>query len=114
MDTQTIKPIYRGTQIVWYIFTIIQIILLFRLLVRLISASTSAPFTQFIYTVSAPFMRPFQNLVLPWRFNSGVLDWNILIAMLVYWVVAWIIVELLIMAKPVSTSEAHRALTEDQ
>jgi hypothetical protein len=115
MDTitvRTVRPLYRGTQIIWYIFYIIQLILLFRLLLRLIGASTAAPFTRFVYDISQPFVAPFQSIVSGWRFEGGVLDWNILIAMLVYWIIAWIIVELILMAKPVSLAEAHRNLTD--
>jgi uncharacterized protein YggT (Ycf19 family) len=113
ITVRTVRPLYRSTQIIWYVFYIIEIILLFRLLVRLIGANTSAPFTRFIYDISQPFVAPFQSMVSGWRFAGGVLDWNILIAMLVYWVIAWIIIELITMARPVSVAEAHRNLTDN-
>lgn len=109
---RTVKPLYRSTQIIWYVFYIIQIILLMRVLVRLIGANTGAPFTRFVYDISQPFMEPFQSMVSVTRFDGGILDWNILIAMLVYWLVSWIIIELIQMARPVSVSEAHRKLIQ--
>ena len=100
----TVKQHPRSTRIVWYIFYFIQIILLFRLFLKLIGASTAAPFTQFMYNLSLPFARPFLNIVSSWSFPPGILDWNILIAMLVYWIVAKIIIELIVAAIPSHTT----------
>lgn len=105
-----IKPHYRATQIVWYIFYIIQTLLLFRLLLKLIGANTAAGFTQMIYNGTLPLVQPFQSIVAPWRFSPGIFDWNILIAMFVYWIVAWVIVELILMTAPVSAYEAQQKL----
>ena len=105
-----VKPLYRGTQIVWYVASIIEIILFFRFVLRLIGAHTSAGFTDFIYSLTAPFYNPFRTIVTSPSVSSGVFDWNTLIAMLVYWVLATIIVRLLIIGKPVSTLEAHQKL----
>jgi uncharacterized protein YggT (Ycf19 family) len=110
MDTTTVKPIYRGTRIVWLLFSIVEVILLIRFLLKLIGASTAAPFTTFIYGLSAPFMAPFRALVPSAAFYRGVFEWNSLIAVLVWWIVAEIIVKLLLVHKPITTYEAHQSL----
>src|SRR3989344_675169 len=106
-DSGTVRPLYRGTQVVWYLLSIIEALLAFRFLLRLIGANTAAGFTDFIYTISYPFVQPFQNVVRSARVEGGsVVDWNILIAMAVYWLVAWAIVRLFFMGRPGSEAGA--------
>ncbi len=104
------KPLYRGTQIVWYIFYVIETILLFRFILKLIGANPGAGFTEFIYGLSYPFVYPFLYVVQSPRIAGSVIEWTTLLAMLVYWVVAWGIVRLIVMGKPVSTLEAREKL----
>ncbi len=101
-----VKPLYRGTQIVWYIFYAIETILLFRFLLKLIGANPGAGFSQFIYGLSYPFVSPFLYVVRSPSISGSVFEWSTLLGMLVYWVVAWGVVRLFVMGKPVSTSEA--------
>ncbi len=105
-----VRPLYRGTQIVWYIFYVIETILLFRFALKLIGANASAGFTQFIYSISYPFAAPFLYVVNSPRAFGSTIEWSTLLAMLVYWVLAWGIVRLIVMGKPVSNTEAHRKL----
>ena len=104
------RPLYRATQVIWYAFYAVETLLLFRFVLKLIAANTGAGFTQFIYGLSAPFVSPFFAIVPSPRVAGSALEWSTLIAMLVYWVIAWGIVRLLVMSKPVSATEAHRKL----
>ena len=108
----SVKPLYRGTQIVWYLFSFIEAILLFRFLLKLIGANPAAGFTDFIYTISYPFVAPFLYVVPSPSISGSLFEWSTLIALLVYWVVAWGIVKLIVMNKPISTTEAHIGLIE--
>lgn len=110
VPTPDVKPLYRGTQIIWYIFYVIETILLFRFVLKLIGASTAAGFTQFIYALSYPLVSPFLLVVRSPRISGSVIEWSTLLAMLVFWVIAWGIVRLLLIGKPVSTLEAHEKL----
>lgn len=103
----SVRPLYRGTQIVWYIFYVIETLLLFRFLLKLIAANPSALFSQFIYAVSYPFAGPFLYVVHSTQVRGSVFEWTTLLAMLVYWVLAWGIVRLFVMGKPVSPVEAE-------
>ncbi|HVS79628.1 MAG TPA: YggT family protein [Candidatus Paceibacterota bacterium] len=107
---ERVQPLYRGTQVVWYIFSVVETILLFRFILKLIGANTGAAFTQFVYAISYPFAAPFLYVVGSPRVFGSTIEWSTLIAMLVYWVIAWGIVRLIVMGKPVSTEEAHRKL----
>jgi len=101
-----VRPLYRGTQVVWYIFYVIETLLVFRFLLRLIGANPDAAFTQFIYALSLPFAGPFLYVVPAMQVAGSVFEWTTLLAMLVYWVLAWGIVRLFVMGKPVSRAEA--------
>jgi len=58
MDTfssPTTKPLYRGTQITWYILGIIEMLLVFRFILKLLAANPAAGFSSFIYTLRHTF-----------------------------------------------------------
>ncbi|MHB1086644.1 MAG: YggT family protein [Minisyncoccota bacterium] len=103
----SVKPLYRGTQIVWYIFSVVEVLLLFRFLLKLIGANPDAGFTAFIYMLSYPLAAPFLYVVRSMQVSGSVFEWTTLLAMLVYWIVAWGIVRLFVMGKPVSRAEAN-------
>lgn len=106
----SVRPLYRGTQVVWYILSVVEALLAFRFILRLIAANPAAGFTDFIYTVTQPLVQPFSNIVRTARIEgntvASVVDWNILIAMAVYWLLAWAVVRLFFMGRPVSETEA--------
>lgn len=106
VNTSRVKPLYRGTQIVWYIFYVIEVILAFRFLLKLIGANPGAGFTQFVYGLSYPFAGPFLYVVRSPQVAGSVIEWSTLLAMLVYWIVAWGVVRLIVMSKPISQTEA--------
>ena len=105
MRSQT--GLYRVTRIVWYLFYLVEVILLFRLVLRLLGANAGAGFSQLIYGISLPLVAPFQLVFRPSAVSGSVLEWSTLLAMLVYWVIAWGIVKLLAMNRAVSP-EANR------
>ena len=110
--TGAVQPLYRGTQIIWYIFYAVETLLIFRLLLKLIGANPAAGFTDLIYTLSYPFAAPFLYIVGSTAVAGSVFEWTTLIALLVYWVVAWGLVYLLAMGRPVSTLEAESKLRQ--
>ncbi|HXK39684.1 MAG TPA: YggT family protein [Candidatus Paceibacterota bacterium] len=110
--TPAVKPLYRGTQIVWYVFSVVEALLLLRFFLKLIGANAGAGFTQFIYSVTYPLVAPFLFVVGSPAVNGNVFEWTTLLALFVYWLLAWGIVRLLAMGRPVSTTEAQVKLTE--
>jgi hypothetical protein len=112
-----VKPIYRGTQIIWYVFYIIEVIILLRFLLKLIGANPAAVFTDLVYRLSYPLVAPFLYVIRATSLEApsvgqGVVEWSTLLALFVYWIIAWAIVRLLIMAKPVSRIEADQRLND--
>ncbi len=109
MDAQSsgsTQPLYRGTQIVWYILDLIEVLLAFRFILKLLGANAGAGFTSFIYTVTAPFAAPFVSVFRTSKAEGSIFEWTTLLAMFVYFIVAWGIIKMLVMSKTVSTPEA--------
>ncbi len=100
------KPLYRGTQIVWYILGILEVILAFRFVLKLLGANPTAGFSSFIYGITQPFAAPFLSVFNITRVEGSIFEWTTLLAMLVYWLIAFGIAKLLVMGKTVSTPEA--------
>jgi uncharacterized protein YggT (Ycf19 family) len=112
-SSPTTKPLYRGTQVVWYILGIIEVILAFRFFLKLLAANPNAGFSSFIYTISYPFAAPFLKVFSSSKVVSGVFEWTTLLAMFVFFLIAWGIVKLFFMSKTVSTIEAADKLDKD-
>ena len=105
-DSPTTKPLYRGVQIVYYILGVLEALLAFRFLLKLLAANPAAGFTDFIYTLSYPFVAPFLSVFRITRVQGSVFEWTTLLAMLVYALIAYGIIKLFVMGKTVSTPEA--------
>ncbi len=108
-DNRT-RSLYRGTQIVWYLFYALEVLLLFRFVLKLLSANPGAAFTQIIYSLTYPFVAPFQAVFSNTRVLDSTFEWTTLLAMLVYWILAWAIIRLFTMGRPISTTEADYKL----
>jgi hypothetical protein len=102
------KPLYRGTQVVWYVLGIVEALLMFRFILRMLGANPAAGFTNFIYSLSLPFVAPFLNVFALGRVEGSpyVIEWSTLLAMMVYAVLAYGIIKIFIMSRTVSTPEA--------
>lgn len=112
MQTQRIKPLYRITQIVWYIVGLAEVFLLIRLFMKLLGANPVAGFSRFVYGVTGVFGAPFYAVFKPAQAEGVVFEGSTLLAMAVYALFGWLIVKALVMSKPVSTAEANKKLPE--
>ncbi len=107
------RPLYRATQVIWYVLGIIEALLAIRFILRLVGANAGAGFTDFIYTASHPLVAPFENVVRNIRVSGSVFDWNTLIAMAVYWLLAWAVVRLFFINRPISEGEARHEIRKE-
>ncbi len=105
-NSPTTQPLYRGTQIVWYVLGLIEVLLAFRLVLKMLEANPSAGFSAFIYGVTYIFTAPFLNVFRITQVGGSIFEWPTLLAMFVYWVIAFGIIKLFLMGKTVSTPEA--------
>ncbi len=109
-NSPTTKPLFKGTQIVWYLLSIVEVLLAFRFVLKLTGANTAAGFTTFIYGVTWPLTAPFLAVFPRTTVEGSVFEWTTLLTMLVYWMIAYAIVKLFLMSKTVSTPEAAAEL----
>ncbi|MDR3642829.1 MAG: YggT family protein [Candidatus Doudnabacteria bacterium] len=113
-NSPSTKPLYRGTQIVWYIAGLLEALLAFRFLLKLFGANPYAGFTGFVYGITYPFAAPFLSVFKITDVNGSLFEWTTLLAMLVYWLIAMAIIKLFLMGKTVSTPEAAAKLDNQE
>lgn len=105
------KIMYRLTRIVWYVFGLIEALLLLRFVLKLLAANAGAQFTQIVYSLSSVFVVPFQYVFGTPAVGGSALELSTALAMIVYWMIAWGIIKLIVMQRPVSGLEAESELT---
>ncbi|MFA4817118.1 MAG: YggT family protein [Parcubacteria group bacterium] len=113
-NSPSTKPLYRGTQIVWYLLGLLEILLAFRFILKLLGANAEAGFTSFIYGATHIFTAPFLSVFRMTKVSGSIFEWTTLLAMLVYWLVAFGIIKLFLMGKTVSTPEAASKLDNQE
>lgn len=113
-NSPTTKPLYRGTQIVWYILGILETLLVFRFFLKLLSANASAGFTTFIYKATNIFVAPFNNVFRVSTVDNNVFEWTTLLSMFVYWLIALGLIKFFLMSKTVSTPEAAVKMSKQE
>ena len=113
-NSPSTKSLYRGTQIVWYFLSFLEVLLSFRFVLKLMGANPEAGFTNFIYAITWPFTAPFLAVFSRTTVQGSIFEWTTLLAMLVYWLIAMAIIKLLLIGKTVSTPEAASKLDEEE
>lgn len=106
--------LFRGTQAIWYLLYIIEALLLFRFVLKLLVANPGAAFTQLIYGLSGIFVAPFQYVFNANTAGAVVFEWSTLLAMVVYYLLAVGVVRFLAMGRKVSEGEAERKLRSQE
>jgi hypothetical protein len=112
-NSSTTKPLYRGTQIIWYLLYCIETILALRFVLKLLGSNPQAGFVSFVYAITGFFAAPFLSVFGVTQVLGSVFEWTTLLAMLVYWLIALAIVKLFLIGKTVSTPEAAAKLNKE-
>ena len=87
---------------------------MFRLALKLTGANPEAGFTNFIYLITWPFTAPFLAVFPMTTVQGSIFEWTTILAMAVYFMIAFAIVKLFLMSKTVSTPEAAAKLDEQE
>jgi len=108
-DIKTHPENLKARNIVYYILGVIEVLLAFRLVFKLLGANPQSPFVSLIYSVSQAFLSPFTGIFRS-AVNKGieaqsVLEPTTIIAMIVYAVIAWGIVKLIEINRPHHTTK---------
>ncbi len=112
-SSPTTKPIYRGVQVVRFLFGLLEILLAFRFFLKLAGANPYAGFTALIYDVTYPFAQPFLYVFRVTVVAGKVFEWTTLLAMIVYALIEWGIVKALVGTREVSTPQAAAKLERE-
>lgn len=82
----------RTTQLIWLIFSLIEVLIGLRIVLKLIGANPANGFAEFIYNASGLFVGPFITLTNSPASGGMALEIPSIIAMIVYALLGWIIV----------------------
>ncbi len=104
------KKIFRAYQIIWYVLVVIEVLLVFRLALQALGANSHSGFVSLVYIVSNPLALPFSGILRTGASGSSVFDWSIIIAMIVYALIASGLVQLMQLIKPVSPHEVEQTV----
>lgn len=94
----------QAKKIVYYILGVLEVLLAFRLIFKLLGANPQSLFVAFIYSISQAFLIPFTGIfrsaVTKGIEAQSVLEPTTIIAMIVYAIFAWGVVKLIEISKP--------------
>jgi hypothetical protein len=101
--TDTVDSRTTAQNAVWYVLSLIEILLAFRFVLKLLGANPESGFVNFIYSITGVLTAPFDSIFGVTSAESGtiesVFEPSILVAAAVYAVVAWGIVKLITINK---------------
>lgn len=102
------KAIFRTHQIIWYILAVIEVLLAFRMVFKALGANPYSGFATLIYTLSDPLAYPFSGILRTSIAQDSIFEWSTIVAAVVYALIAYGIVYLIHMMKPVSPDEVEK------
>ena len=104
------KALFHTYQIIWYILGIIETLLIFRIILKVLGANPNSGFTNLIYSLSSPFAVPFQGILQISYEEGHVFEWTTLIAMTVYAILAFGLIQLFQLIKPTTPEEVEQTV----
>ena len=105
---ETKKTIFRAYQIIWYILAVLEVLFAFRFVFKALGANPFSGFVSLIYSITDPLTFPFQGILGQYTVGNTIFEWSTIIAGVVYALIAWGIVYLFQMIKPVSPEEVSQ------
>ncbi len=99
------KTIFRFNQIIWYVLGLIEILLVFRTVLKAVGANQLSGFANLIYTITSPIAGPFNGILGVSVTGISVIEWSTIIAGIVYLCIAWGLVYLLDLIYPITPKD---------
>ena len=87
-------------RIIWFFAGAISVVIALRFVLLLLGANRDAGFTDFVYSLSAPFIAPFIGIFGEPTYGTSVFEISSLLAIAIYLLVAWGIVKLFTITRP--------------
>ena len=89
------EMLHKGTRLIWLFSGSLQALIGLRVLLKALAANPANVFAQFVYGITELFVRPFEGLTVTPAFDGIVLEIHSIIAIFVYALFTWGLVELL-------------------
>src|SRR5919199_3373808 len=106
---------YRLTQLIYWLFGLIEGLIAIRFVLKALGANSSAGFAQFIYAITAPLVAPFVGLFGNPQAQGSVLELHSIVALIVYALLGWLLARLAwIMVGETRSAVESRATSIDQ
>ena len=103
---------YAVTTLVSVLFGTLEVVLLLRFLFRLLGANPTNNFISWLYSVSHPFVAPFNGIFNDQTLGSqGVFEASTLVALVIYGLLAWLVVWLLRAALVPRSASSERLMS---
>lgn len=102
------KTLFRTYQIIWYLLAVVELLLGFRVALKAFGANPLSGFTSLIYTLSDLFALPFSGILPNTISGASVLEWSTIIAAIVYALLAYGLIHIMQLAKPVTQKEVEQ------
>lgn len=107
---QTKKAIFRTYQVIWYILGVIEVLLGFRIFLKMLGANPFSGFTDLIYGVTDPLALPFYGVFGVTVTDQSVFEWSTIVAGIVYALLAYGVIQLLQLIKPTNPNEVEQTV----
>jgi len=101
------KTILRFNQIIWYILGFIEVLLIFRVVLKALGANQYIGFTSLIYSITSPLALPFSGILGISATGNSIIEWSTIIAGIVYLCIAWGLVYLLEIIYPITPKDVE-------
>ncbi len=83
---------------IWLVLGIVEVLLVFRFVLKLLGANPNSGFVNFVYSVSGPLAAPFRGIfstpTAQGNITTSVFEISTVVAIIVYAIIAWGIVKL--------------------
>ncbi len=101
------KTIFRFNQVIWYILGLVEVLLVFRTVLKILGANQFIGFTSLIYAITTPLVAPFSGILGVSITGNSIIEWSTIIAAIVYLCVASGLVYLLDLIYPITPNDVE-------
>ena len=108
-----VSPGRRAIEVIYLVFGIVDGLLLVRLLLKLLGTNPDAPFSSFIYGLTDFLLGPFKSMLPATVSGKTIFEPSVLIAILVYALLAWVLTKIVEIAYSRSVVVARRSSSRD-
>lgn len=102
------------SRVVTYVFSVIEVLVAIRFVLKLLGANAQAGFVAMIYSVSGVFMVPFTAIFKTQQASGSIFELSALVAIAIYALIAWGIVVLVRVVSPRSQSQTVERVETDE